>query len=254
METCDYFIIGGGVIGLNVARALKLRRPDARIVVVEKENEVGAHASGRNSGVIHAGFYYSADSLKAKLTRTGNEMLTAYCLEHELPINRCGKLVVATNEAELKGIDTLLERGRVNGVWLEEIDEKAAKELEPRVKVFGGRALYSPTTSKASSSGSTKLKAQRSTLMCVPSSRVPKLSEGRPNVVDLIKNGEVKLLINTPTRKGPATDEGKIRATAVLNKVPIVTTLTAARAAAAAIGELQRADWGVRPLQEYFAK
>jgi carbamoyl-phosphate synthase large subunit len=88
----------------------------------------------------------------------------------------------------------------------------------------------------------------------IPTRRVPKLSEGRPNIIDLIKNGQVKLILNTPTRKGPNTDEGKIRATAVLNKVPILTTLTAARAAAAAIRELQRADWTVRPLQEYFPK
>jgi carbamoyl-phosphate synthase large subunit len=88
----------------------------------------------------------------------------------------------------------------------------------------------------------------------VPATRVTKLSEGRPNIIDLIKNGQVKLILNTPTRKGPTTDEGKIRATAVLNKVPIMTTLTAARATAAAIRELQRADWTVRPLQEYFPK
>jgi len=83
--------------------------------------------------------------------------------------------------------------------------------------------------------------------------RVPKLSEGRPNIIDLIKNGQVQLLINTPTKKGPQTDEGRIRATSVLYRVPIVTTLTGASAAVRAIAALQKGDWDVRPLQEYFA-
>jgi carbamoyl-phosphate synthase large subunit len=81
--------------------------------------------------------------------------------------------------------------------------------------------------------------------------RIPKLSEGRPNIIDLIKNRQVQLLINTPTKKGPQTDEGKIRAMSVLNKVPIVTTLTGAHAAVRAIAALKKGDWGVRPLQEY---
>jgi carbamoyl-phosphate synthase large subunit len=85
----------------------------------------------------------------------------------------------------------------------------------------------------------------------IPARMIPKLSEGRPNIKDYIKNGKVQLIINTPTRKGPQTDEGKIRAMAVLNKVPIVTTITGANAAARAIAALQKEDWGVRPLQEY---
>jgi carbamoyl-phosphate synthase large subunit len=86
----------------------------------------------------------------------------------------------------------------------------------------------------------------------IPVTRLHKLAEGRPNIKDYIKNGDVQLIVNTPTKKGPQTDEGKIRALAVLNKIPIVTTLTGANAAARAIRELQKGDWGVRPLQEYF--
>ena len=86
----------------------------------------------------------------------------------------------------------------------------------------------------------------------IPATLIPKLAEGRPNIADFIKNGQVQLLINTPTRKGPQTDEGKIRSMAILNKVPIITTLTGARAAAAAIRELQKGDWTVRPIQAYF--
>jgi carbamoyl-phosphate synthase large subunit len=87
----------------------------------------------------------------------------------------------------------------------------------------------------------------------VAATRISKLSEGRPNIKDYIKNAKVQLIINTPTKKGPQTDEGKIRALAVLNKVPIVTTITGANAAARAIRAMQAADWGVRPLQSYFA-
>jgi carbamoyl-phosphate synthase large subunit len=86
----------------------------------------------------------------------------------------------------------------------------------------------------------------------VASTRISKLNEGRPNIKDLIKNGQVQLIINTPTRKGPQTDEGKIRALAVLNRVPIVTTIEGANAAALAIGAVQREGWGVQPLQDYF--
>jgi carbamoyl-phosphate synthase large subunit len=85
----------------------------------------------------------------------------------------------------------------------------------------------------------------------IPSTRIPKLAEGRPNIRDLIKNGQVQLIVNTPTKKGPQTDEGKIRAMAVMNKVPMLTTMTAASAAAKAIVELQKTGWGVKPLQAY---
>lgn len=112
---------------------------------MEKEAEPGLHASGRNSGVLHAGFYYSADSLKARLCKDGNKELTEYCLERGLPINRCGKLVVAADEDEHAGLAELLRRGRTNGVELNEVSEAEAKEIEPRVITFQ-KALFSPTT------------------------------------------------------------------------------------------------------------
>ena len=104
MRETDFVIVGAGIIGLSITRELVRRFPGARMVVLEKEAEPAFHASGRNSGVLHAGFYYSADSLKARFTLTGNKLLTDYCLEHGLPINRCGKVVVATSEAEIEGI------------------------------------------------------------------------------------------------------------------------------------------------------
>src|SRR5439155_8692739 len=113
-ETVDFLVVGGGVVGLSIARELKQRFGDARIALVEKEPECGLHASGRNSGVIHAGFYYTADSLKAKFTRDGNRLLREYCESKNIPVNQCGKLVVARTEAEWPQLDELLRRGQAN--------------------------------------------------------------------------------------------------------------------------------------------
>ncbi len=146
METCDFLVIGGGVIGLSIARELKRRQPTSRVVLIEKEPSCGAHGSGRNSGVLHAGFYYTPDSLKAKFTRLGNERLTAYCEQKGIPLNRCGKLVVAKDAADLPSLDELLRRGHANGIKVEALTETEAKKVEPRVKTHE-RALLSPHTS-----------------------------------------------------------------------------------------------------------
>jgi L-2-hydroxyglutarate oxidase LhgO len=142
----DYVVIGAGIIGVNVAQVLKLRRPLAKILILDKENAAGLHGSGRNSGVLHAGFYYHADSLKAKLTAQGNAYLRSYITRKGLPMNKCGKLVVAKNEADLSGLDELLKRGKVNGVQVEEVDEAQSQRIEPFAKTHK-RALWSPTTS-----------------------------------------------------------------------------------------------------------
>ena len=146
MQTCDFLVIGGGVIGLSIARELRRRRTDASVVLIEKEPSCGAHASGRNSGVLHAGFYYTPDSLKAKFTRLGNERLTAYCEEKHIPLNKCGKLVVAKDAADLPSLDELFRRGQLNGIELQPLTEADAKSIEPRVKTYQ-RALFSPRTS-----------------------------------------------------------------------------------------------------------
>ncbi len=145
MRKPDFLIIGGGVIGLSIARQLKHLYTDSSVVILEKESACGLHASGRNSGVLHAGFYYSPDSLKAQLTRQGNERLREYCQEKKIHLNQCGKLVVAKDHAELSAMDELVQRGKANGIPLQEITEAEAKEIEPRVKTWE-RALYSPTT------------------------------------------------------------------------------------------------------------
>ena len=145
METCDFLVVGGGVVGLSIARELRRRRPEASVVLLDKEPGPDRHSSGRNSGVLHAGFYYTADSLKARFTRAGNLAWTEYCRRRALPLRACGKLVVATRESELTVLDELLKRGRANGVPVEMVDEKRAREIEPRAKTIQ-RALFSPST------------------------------------------------------------------------------------------------------------
>jgi L-2-hydroxyglutarate oxidase len=141
----DFLIIGGGIIGISIARELKKLYPNERVVLLEKEKTCGLHASGRNSGVLHAGFYYSPDSLKAQFTRLGNKSLTEYCDKKGIPINKCGKLVVAKDADDLPALHELLMRGLANGVELQELTEKEAKEIEPRVRTYE-RALFSPNT------------------------------------------------------------------------------------------------------------
>ncbi len=146
MTTCDFLVIGGGIIGISIARELKRRHPHSKVLLLEKEVRCGYHASGRNSGVLHAGFYYTSDSLKARFTRQGNQQLTEYCQAKNLKINKCGKLIVAKNETEVEGLNELLRRGDKNGVELHAISEAEALDIEPRVKTCG-KALFSPTTS-----------------------------------------------------------------------------------------------------------
>jgi len=117
----DFVVAGAGIVGVNVAAVLRQRLPAARILVVDKEAVLGEHASGRNSGVLHAGFYYAPGSLKAQMTRRGNVFLTDYCTRHGLPLRPCGKLVVAQGESDLAGLDMLFQRGTANGVPLEEV-------------------------------------------------------------------------------------------------------------------------------------
>ena len=146
METSDFLVLGGGIIGISIARELKRRYADARVTVLEKEDACGRHASGRNSGVLHAGFYYSPDSLKARLTRLGNRKLTEYCESRRIPLNRCGKLVVAADRSGHDQLKVLLDRAKTNGIEVHEVSDEAARRIEPRVKTFE-RALFSPTTS-----------------------------------------------------------------------------------------------------------
>lgn len=138
-------VVGAGIIGLAVARRLGEVLPDARVTVLEKEDRVAAHQTGRNSGVVHAGIYYAPGSLKARLCRRGVELLTAYVEERGIPLERCGKLVVALDETEAERLRELERRATANGVpdlrWLEG-DE--LREVEPYTAGIAG--LHSPTT------------------------------------------------------------------------------------------------------------
>ncbi|SUZ89295.1 uncharacterized protein METZ01_LOCUS42149 [marine metagenome] len=141
----DFLVIGGGVIGISIARELKSRNPNSGVCILEKEHQCGLHASSRNSGVLHAGFYYTADSLKARFTKEGNQRLTKYCEIKNLALKKCGKLVVAQNESELVWLDELMTRARNNGVPLELITDEESQTIEPRAKTYQ-KALFSPTT------------------------------------------------------------------------------------------------------------
>lgn len=141
----DILIIGAGIMGMALARALLARRPSLSLVLIDKEEDVARHGSGRNSGVLHAGFYYTADSLKARFAREGNLAMRSFCRENKLPVNECGKVVVATREEELESLFELERRGRRNGVEVSLIDEQELAEIEPNARTVH-RALYSPTT------------------------------------------------------------------------------------------------------------
>lgn len=141
----DVVVVGAGLLGLATARALLGRRPGLRLVVLEAEDRVAAHQSGRSSGVVHRGLYYAPGSLKARLCVAGAEALLRYCDERGLPHRLCGKLVVATSEAELPRLEELRRRGLANGVpGLELVEGPRLRELEPHVA--GLRALHSPQT------------------------------------------------------------------------------------------------------------
>lgn len=146
MLECDILIAGAGITGLSVAREITGRYPSLKIIILEKEDELASHASGRNSGVIHAGFYYTPDSLKARLTAEGNRLLTQYCLDNGLSILRCGKVVIAKDENEIETLNDLKKKGDRNGVNLDIVDEKELGEIEPNAKTYR-KALYSPSTS-----------------------------------------------------------------------------------------------------------
>lgn len=124
-------VVGGGIVGLAAARAIALRQPDTRVVVLEKETEVALHQTGRNSGVIHSGIYYKPGSLKARTCIEGRRALLAFCAEHGIAHEVCGKVIVATDEAELPRLDALAERGSANGIRVRRLGGAELREREP---------------------------------------------------------------------------------------------------------------------------
>ncbi|HEV7662696.1 MAG TPA: L-2-hydroxyglutarate oxidase [Chloroflexota bacterium] len=145
MRSYDLVVIGAGILGLAVSRELLSRYPRLRLAVLDKEPAVGQHQSGHNSGVLHSGIYYAPGSLKAKLCVQGQTEVYAYCEQKGIPTDRCGKVIVASSEAEVPRLENLLQRGLANGVQgLEIIGPERLREIEPHC--VGVKALLSPNT------------------------------------------------------------------------------------------------------------
>ena len=143
--TYDVAVVGGGIVGCATALALCAAHPGLKLVLLEKEGRLAAHQTGHNSGVIHAGLYYRPGSLKAQNCTAGREALYALCAEHDLPCERCGKVVVAVDERELPVLDELERRGRANGLsGLERLDAAQVRSREPQAAALAG--LFVPQT------------------------------------------------------------------------------------------------------------
>jgi (S)-2-hydroxyglutarate dehydrogenase len=144
-KDCDVAVIGAGIVGLAVGLQLIRKNPDLKVIILDKENEVASHQTGHNSGVIHSGLYYKPGSLKARLCVEGSAAMIRFCQDHAIPHEVCGKIIVATEEREIPGLNELLRRGRENGVAsLRELDPQQIREIEPHA--IGLRGIHVPTT------------------------------------------------------------------------------------------------------------
>ncbi|WP_414543101.1 L-2-hydroxyglutarate oxidase [Nostoc sp. CCY0012] len=138
-----FAIIGGGIVGLSTAMALGQRYPNARILVLEKENNWAVHQTGNNSGVIHSGIYYKPGSFKAKFCRDGSHSMVKFCQEHGIEHEVCGKVIVATETEELPRLENIYQRGLENGIPVQKISPAEVKEIEPHVNCVGGVRVFS---------------------------------------------------------------------------------------------------------------
>ncbi|MBJ9977219.1 L-2-hydroxyglutarate oxidase [Pseudomonas sp. S75] len=142
--THDYCIIGGGIVGLATAMALLEQRPGASLLILEKEDQLGRHQTGHNSGVIHAGIYYAPGSLKAELCKRGAQATQAFCREHGIAFEVCGKLLVASNDLEMQRMQALHQRSQENGLKVERLDATELARREPNI--VGQGALFVDST------------------------------------------------------------------------------------------------------------
>ena len=135
----DVIIVGGGIVGLATALQLTNQNPTLKIVLLEKESVVANHQTGNNSNVIHSGVYYKPGSLKATNCIRGYTMLIDFCRQNDVPFNLCGKVIVATDEKELPFLNTIMERGQLNGLQnLKTLTQAQLKEYEPHVAGIAG--------------------------------------------------------------------------------------------------------------------
>ncbi len=146
MYSSEIIIIGGGMVGLSIAYQLIERGISKDIIIIDKENNLGCHTSGRNSGVLHAGIYYKPGSLKAKVCIDGARRLQNWIKDRKLTINPCGKIIIPTRSDQDDQLDLLLERGKKNGANVELIKQKKLQEIEPYTESPSGRAIWSPNT------------------------------------------------------------------------------------------------------------
>jgi len=146
MYSSEIIIIGGGMVGLSIAYQLIERGISKNIIIIDKENNLGCHTSGRNSGVLHAGIYYKPGSLKAKVCINGSRRLQNWIKDRKLTINPCGKIIIPTRSDQDDQLDLLLERGKKNGATVELIKQKKLQEIEPFTESPTGRAIWSPNT------------------------------------------------------------------------------------------------------------
>jgi L-2-hydroxyglutarate oxidase len=144
MSTYDYLIVGGGIVGLSTAMALKAQHPQALVAVCEKETQWAAHQTGNNSGVIHAGVYYKPGSLKAQFARKGQHSMVEFCREQGIAYEVCGKLIVATVPNELDRLENLYQRALANGLEAQRVGPEQIREREPHVRAVSG--IYIPST------------------------------------------------------------------------------------------------------------
>ncbi len=145
MRSYDFLIIGSGIVGLTVAFELKQRNPNLSITIIDKESCAGLHASGRNSGVLHSGVYYSSDSLKAKVCSLGAKKMTEFAKEYDINFSRSGKTIVATKEDDVRILEKLLNNAKENNIRASIIDDKDLHQIEPFAAHSYG-AIYSPDT------------------------------------------------------------------------------------------------------------
>jgi L-2-hydroxyglutarate oxidase len=134
----DYVIIGGGIVGLATAMAVGKKHPKASTLVLEKEQDLAQHQTGRNSGVIHSGIYYKPGSLKATFAREGNRSMIRFCREHGIKHEVCGKVIVATKASELPLLDSLFQRGLDHGLAVTRLAPEQVQEIEPHVRCLAG--------------------------------------------------------------------------------------------------------------------
>ena len=145
LENYDYVIIGAGIIGISLGIELLTQKPTKKILIIDKETRPGVHASGRNSGVLHAGFYYSPDSLKAKFCKQGNLELKKFCNTNNLEVKETGKVVICQDKNDVTRLMSLFERGIANGVEIELLESKELSRIEPAAQTVD-KFIWSPTT------------------------------------------------------------------------------------------------------------